>query len=104
MEKCGVGNGAAWCDICKDVPHEIRARRTKNGLEIVWKCMANDIEEAGYKQPSKVKAGALRRAEEMADLFHDVKPRTDVASPERYMGLPALKPGPRGPYKKRNSS
>lgn len=35
-------------------------------------------------------ADALRRAEELADRFHDVKPKTDVASPERYMGLPAF--------------
>ena len=33
---------------------------------------------------------AIRRVEEIADRFKDVKPRTDVTSPERYMGLPAF--------------
>lgn len=36
------------------------------------------------------KAEALQRAEELADKYHDVKPKTSIASPERYMGLPAF--------------
>lgn len=34
------------------------------------------------------KEDALRRAEEMANKYHDVKPKTDIASPEQqYRGL-----------------
>lgn len=31
---------------------------------------------------------ALRRAEELADQFSDIKPKLDFPSPERYFGLP----------------
>ena len=32
---------------------------------------------------------AIRRAEELSDEFSDIKPKTDIPSPERFMGLPA---------------
>lgn len=36
------------------------------------------------------KADAIRRAEELADMFSYVKPKTDVPSPEKYFGLPVF--------------
>lgn len=31
---------------------------------------------------------SLRKAEELADKFHDVKPKTDIAPIEKFFGLP----------------
>lgn len=31
---------------------------------------------------------AIRRAEELSDKFSDIEPKTDIPSPERFMGLP----------------
>ena len=36
------------------------------------------------------KSNALRRAEELADKYSEITPRTDIASAERYFGLPAF--------------
>lgn len=44
-----------------------------------------DIEE---KEKSQTEA--LREAEALADKYADIKPRTDMVSPERYMGLPSF--------------
>ena len=41
------------------------------------------------KQDNK-KTEAVRRAEELADKFSDVKPKTDVPTAERFFGLPAF--------------
>lgn len=34
------------------------------------------------------KSMSLRKAEELADKFHDVKPKTDIAPIEKFFGLP----------------
>ena len=31
---------------------------------------------------------SLRKAEELADKFHDIKPKTDIAPIEKFFGLP----------------
>ncbi|MCY3629944.1 MAG: hypothetical protein OXI05_05280 [Bacteroidota bacterium] len=31
---------------------------------------------------------AIRRAEELSDEFSDIKPKTDMPSPEQFMGIP----------------
>lgn len=40
------------------------------------------------KKDDANKSMALRKAEELADKFHDVKPKTDIAPIEKFFGLP----------------
>lgn len=37
---------------------------------------------------SQGRRDAIRRAEELSDKFSDIQPKTDVPSPEQFMGLP----------------
>lgn len=52
--------------------------------------LAKKIEE--IRKDAKVdeinKSASLRKAEELADKFHDVKPKTDIAPIEKFFGLP----------------
>ncbi|KGB81392.1 hypothetical protein JT55_13570 [Rhodovulum sp. NI22] len=45
---------------------------------------------ADLAKQEAMKTEAIRRAEELADRFSYVKPRTDVPTPERYFGLPSF--------------
>ena len=45
---------------------------------------------ADLAKQEATKSEAIRRAEELADQFSYVKPKTDVPTPERYFGLPAF--------------
>ena len=46
------------------------------------------LEKHGHKTVNNSNDDALRHAEELADLYRNVKPRTDMPSPELYMGFP----------------
>ncbi len=39
------------------------------------------------EEKAKNKANAIRRAEELSDKYQDVKPKNEIASTEKYMGL-----------------
>tara|TARA_R110002073_G_scaffold132200_2_gene279026 strand:- start:97 stop:273 length:177 start_codon:yes stop_codon:yes gene_type:complete len=41
-------------------------------------------------QSEALRADAIRKAEELAERFSYIKPKTDVPTPERYFGLPAF--------------
>ena len=44
--------------------------------------------------PHKIQELLQQAEEENANRFRDVKPKTDIASPEKYMGLPEFPKSP----------
>ncbi|SNY93493.1 hypothetical protein SAMN04515647_3790 [Cohaesibacter sp. ES.047] len=45
---------------------------------------------AGLEVNEVSKSKAMRRAEELAEEFSYIQPKTDVPTPERYFGLPSF--------------
>lgn len=52
--------------------------------------LRNQIEEIldSTKVEDQDRREAIRRAEELSDEFSDIKPKTDMPSPEQFMGIP----------------
>jgi len=44
-----------------------------------------NLEKEAYEQTD-----AIRQAEELSEKFSDIKPKSEVPSPEQYMGVPAF--------------
>ena len=51
-----------------------------------------------YDATEEATSAALKNAEDLADKFSDIKPKTDIASAERFYGLPVVLQEPKAQW------